>query len=125
MGKWAQFAGHAYLNLETFRKTGAGVKTPVWFVEEGDCLYVRTRADSAKVKRLRRSGQVRVAPCTANGDLKGEWEAAEARLEPSPAVAAQINGLMNRKYGLMKRLFDLRGAFVKAPMATIVICRPG
>jgi hypothetical protein len=27
----AQFAGAKYLNLETFRKTGVGVPTPVWF----------------------------------------------------------------------------------------------
>jgi hypothetical protein len=25
-----------YLNIETFRKNGQGVKTPVWFVEDGD-----------------------------------------------------------------------------------------
>jgi PPOX class probable F420-dependent enzyme len=30
----AQFAKAKYLNLETFRKTGAGVRTPVWFAQE-------------------------------------------------------------------------------------------
>lgn len=30
------FDGHSYLNIETFRKSGVGVKTPVWFVREGD-----------------------------------------------------------------------------------------
>ena len=29
----AQFAGAKYLNLETFRKTGIGVRTPVWFAQ--------------------------------------------------------------------------------------------
>lgn len=29
-----QFNSHQYLNLETFRKDGWGVKTPVWFVRE-------------------------------------------------------------------------------------------
>jgi PPOX class probable F420-dependent enzyme len=29
-----QFAKAKYLNLETFRKTGVGVRTPVWFAQE-------------------------------------------------------------------------------------------
>lgn len=28
------FAGQRYLNLDTFRKSGQGVKTPVWFAAE-------------------------------------------------------------------------------------------
>ena len=62
-----QFVRQEYLNLETFRKNGEGVKTPVWFVEDNGKLYVRTVADSAKVKRLRRNAQVRVTPCQADG----------------------------------------------------------
>jgi len=27
------FQNHSYINLTTFRKTGAAVATPVWFVE--------------------------------------------------------------------------------------------
>jgi hypothetical protein len=30
----AQFAGAKYLNLETFRGTGTGVRTPVWFAQD-------------------------------------------------------------------------------------------
>ncbi|MGB8772453.1 MAG: hypothetical protein WCC92_22780 [Candidatus Korobacteraceae bacterium] len=29
-----QFAKAKYLNLETFRKTGVGVRTPVWFAQD-------------------------------------------------------------------------------------------
>jgi hypothetical protein len=29
-----QFAGAKYLNLETFRRTGIGVRTPVWFAQD-------------------------------------------------------------------------------------------
>ena len=29
-----QFAKAKYLNLETFRKTGIGVRTPIWFAQE-------------------------------------------------------------------------------------------
>jgi hypothetical protein len=35
----AQFAGAKYLNLETFRKSGIGVRTPVRFAQ--DVLHAR------------------------------------------------------------------------------------
>ena len=50
----AQFAKKQYLNLETFRKNGDGVKTPVWFAQEGESLYVMTIPTSGKAKRIRR-----------------------------------------------------------------------
>jgi PPOX class probable F420-dependent enzyme len=58
-----QFTKQSYLNLETFRKNGEGVRTPVWFWEDGGVLYVRTEDGSGKVKRARRNPQVRVTPC--------------------------------------------------------------
>jgi len=30
------FDNHQYLNIETFRKSGVGVQTPVWFVREAN-----------------------------------------------------------------------------------------
>jgi hypothetical protein len=30
----AQFAGAKYLSLETFRRTGIGVRTPIWFAQD-------------------------------------------------------------------------------------------
>ena len=37
--KLAQFAEQKYLNLESFRKNGQGVRTPLWFVEDDGVLY--------------------------------------------------------------------------------------
>lgn len=31
-----QFRDQEFLSLETFRKNGVGVKTPIWFAQEGD-----------------------------------------------------------------------------------------
>lgn len=56
--KLAQFAHQNYLNFETFRKSGGSVKTPVWFVQDGDKLFVRTANSSGKVKRIRWSTQL-------------------------------------------------------------------
>lgn len=116
-----QFAHQNYLNLETFRKSGVGVQTPVWFVEADGHLYVRTMTQSAKVKRLCRNAHVRVAPCEVGGNLKGEWKEADARVLTDESDAARINKLANQKYGLIKQLFELRYVFMKPEMATIEI----
>ena len=62
-----QFNGQQYINVETFRKSGAGVKTPVWFVQDGDVFYVRTVKNSGKMKRLKNFERVNVAPCDSRG----------------------------------------------------------
>ena len=116
----SQFKKQNYLNLETFRKSGLGVKTPVWFVEDGGVLYVRTGASSGKVKRIRNNSQVRIVPSGASGEPRGEWVDARAALVDE-AQAEQVNVLMKRKYGVQKSMFDLLGRFNKSDYATLAI----
>ena len=71
-----------YISLTTFRKTGVGVATPVWFGEQDDKLYVMTRADMGKTKRVRNNPRVKVAPCTIRGRVTGPEFDAMARLLP-------------------------------------------
>lgn len=104
------FQQQQYLNLETFRKSGAGVKTPVWFVQEGQTLFVRTLADSGKVKRIRRQPQVNIAPCQANGALLGAWLPAVARELQDRTSHHRVDRLLDQKYGLLKKLFALASA---------------
>jgi PPOX class probable F420-dependent enzyme len=99
-----------YLNLETFRRSGESMKTPVWFVEDGDILYVRTIANSGKVKRIRNNGQVNIAPCKVDGTLLGEWIPASAREVTDNDTASQVDRLLDKKYGLMKKMFALSSA---------------
>lgn len=68
----AQFDGARYLNLETYRRDGRAVRTPLWFAESGGLLYVYSLADAGKVKRMRNNPRVRLAPCDIRGKLKGE-----------------------------------------------------
>jgi hypothetical protein len=49
------FAGQKYLNLESVKRDGTPVQTPVWFAEAQSVLYVYTLANAGKVKRIRRS----------------------------------------------------------------------
>lgn len=104
--KLAQFAGQKYLNLESFRKNGQGVRTPLWFAAGDAVLYFYTVAHSYKVKRLRNNPRVRVAPCDIRGKIKGEWVAASARLLEGDE-ARHADALLNRKYGLFKRVLNL------------------
>lgn len=97
-----------YANLFTFRKNGEAIKTPVWFAERGDRLYVMTTVDSGKVKRIRNNGKVLIGPADRSGNPKGPTIEAKARLleanESSVASAA-----LDKKYGLMKAMFDFFG----------------
>ena len=105
-----QFNRKQYLNIETFRKNGASMKTPVWFVQEGDTLYVQTVANSGKVKRIRNNGRVNVTPCKMNGTPLGTWVPANAIENPDPEVSKKVNRLLDKKYGLMKKMFSLGSA---------------
>ena len=95
----AQFAGQKYISVESFKKNGEGVKTPVWFVLQNGIFYVYTEAASWKVKRIRNNPRVRVAVCNVRGAVKGPW---------LDATAAIIKGderrtadkLLDRKYFL-------------------------
>jgi PPOX class probable F420-dependent enzyme len=110
MNTLEQFHRQSYLNLETFRKSGAGVKTPVWFVQDGERLYVQTGADSGKVKRIRRDGRVNAAACRMDGRVTGAWVPARAHEATDPEISAKVNRLLDKKYGLLKKLFEKQRA---------------
>jgi len=95
----APIHGQKYISLKTFRKTGVGVATPVWFGEEGDKLYVMTRGDMGKSKRIRNNPQVSVAPCTMRGAVTGPEFAASVRILTAEEQARQS---INRKYWMAR-----------------------
>jgi uncharacterized protein len=99
------FFGQKYISLETFRRNGKGVRTPVWFAEAEDVLYVYSEANAGKVKRVRGNPRVRVAPCSFRGKLRGDWVDAEARVVEG-ADAARGHELLNRKYWPWKSIGD-------------------
>jgi uncharacterized protein len=90
-----------YISLTTIRKTGAGVATPVWFGEENDKLYVMTRSDMGKTKRIRNNPQVKVAPCTMSGKVTGAEFAATARILPNDEHR-NARATLNRKYWMAR-----------------------
>ena len=102
-----QFARRQYLNIETFRKSGLGVKTPVWFVLDGDTLFIRTIANSGKVKRIHNNKQVNIAPCKMDGTITGDWIPAVAQELNDEGSGRKVDQLLDKKYGLMKKVFGL------------------
>ena len=100
----AQFGGQSYISVETFKKNGEGVKTPVWFVLHKNAFYLYTEADSWKVRRIRNNPRVRVAVCNIRGAIKGLWLDASASLvEGDERLAA--DKLLDRKY-FLKKVFN-------------------
>lgn len=94
-----------YMNLITFRKNGEAVKTPVWFAQRGDKLYVTTGKNAGKVKRIRNNERVQVAPADRSGNPLGPPVDAKARIL-ALEEHAEAKDALNRKYGLLKTLFD-------------------
>ena len=68
-----QFLDQKYINLETYKKNGTRIRTPVWFVIDNDLIYIITRDSTGKVKRLRNNQDVRIVPCSFKGEPKNEW----------------------------------------------------
>ena len=93
--------GQKYISLKTFRKSGVGVATPVWFGEDDGKLYVMTRSDMGKAKRIRNNPQVRVAPCTIRGKVTGAEFPATACILP-PEEHARARQTINRKYWMAR-----------------------
>jgi hypothetical protein len=124
MSTFEPLQGQQYLNLETFRRSGLGMKTPVWFVQDGSTLYVRTIANSGKVKRIRNNGQVNIAPCKVDGALLGEWIPAAAREVTNADTAAKVDRLLDKKYGLLKKMFALSSA-IQGRKYTIIEIKTG
>jgi len=101
---FAPFGGEKYISLESFKKNGEGVKTPVWFVLHDGALYAYTEADSWKVKRIRNNPRVRVAACNMRGTAKGPWIDATASIVEGDERRV-ANDLLDRKY-FLKVLFN-------------------
>jgi uncharacterized protein len=93
--------GQKYISLKTFRKNGIGVATPVWFGEDDGKLYVMTRSDMGKTKRIRNNPNVTVAPCTIRGSVTGPEFPATARILPEEEFVPGRQTI-NRKYWMAR-----------------------
>jgi len=89
-----------YIALTTYRRDGREVTTPVWAAALDGRIYVVTSENTGKVRRVRATGRVRFAPCSANGRrILGEWREGTARIVQDDARRREALAALQRKYG--------------------------
>ena len=121
MSGLAQFEKQQYLNIETFRKNGRGVKTAVWFAQDDETLYIWTESTSGKARRIRNNGAVKIVPSKGDGTPVGEWLAATAATDDCDVAIQHVKGLMSMKYGFVFSIFDLLGKLRGAKPTSIKV----
>lgn len=125
---FVHLTGHQYISLETFKKSGQGIRTPIWFAADPAApldspsakLYVYTIDDTGKVKRIRNNAKVRVAPCDMRGKLLGDWADARAAIVVGDEAALGTR-LLNKKYFPLKQLLAFFAAFSRRKRVIIAI----
>ncbi len=95
-----------YVSLATQRRDGREVRTPVWIAGSGNTHYVFSEARAGKVKRIRAQGRARLAACTAQGRVRGDWHDARARIVDDAASITAAFRALYAKYGWQMRLID-------------------
>ncbi len=123
-----EFGGKKYLSLETYRKNGIGVRTPVWFAatpEEvgGSTIYVYSTADLGKAKRISRTDKVKIAPCDAWGKIIGTWIEGIAKVVDGEEFDRGMR-LLDRKYWPIKQLLNLSARWVSRHQRVVIAIRP-
>jgi hypothetical protein len=91
------------ISLETYRKNNESVQTPVWFVIKDDLIYVVTRDQTGKIKRLRNNQQVKIATCTIRGKVTGELVSGTAKILTEEETQDAVKW-RDKKYGFMAKI---------------------
>ena len=117
-------AGGNYISVESFRRDGTAVRTPMWFVAENDgaepVFYLSTNADSFKVKRMRRTPRVRIAACDRRGRVSGDWVEAQATVVGEPEQGRATKAF-DRKYFPWKQVINLMSCVMRYRRAVVAI----
>ncbi len=117
----ANLAASTYIALETYRKNGMGVITPVWVTSQDGKLFVWTRATTGKVKRIRNNTSVKLCESDGRGKPHSEWVAAKAQLLTQPDELEKQQKRMVSKYGFQYRLLSFMGKLTRSRASNIVI----
>ena len=99
----ATYSKNKYIALETYRRNGEAVITPVWFVTKDDLIYVITRSQTGKVKRLKNNQKVKIATCTIKGKITDQWIQGTAKMLADTETRDAVK-LRDKKYGFMAKI---------------------
>lgn len=119
----ARFNSAHYISFSTQKRDGSTVETPVWFAQRDDKIYIYSKGNAGKVKRLRNFPQSRIAICGVRGALKSEWLPTDGRIIDDEAEKKLAYNALKTKYGWKLKGLDffarLGGAFQKRDFMVI------
>ncbi|HEX4458986.1 MAG TPA: PPOX class F420-dependent oxidoreductase [Polyangia bacterium] len=99
-------APERYISLESFKKDGMGVKTPVWAAPLDGKLVIVTDGTSFKVKRLRNNPKCRAAACDVRGNVRGPFYDFTCRVTQDPGDVQRMLRALVDKYGWQVRILN-------------------
>jgi PPOX class probable F420-dependent enzyme len=102
----ATIGDEKYISLETFKRDGTGVKTPVWCAPLDGKVVLFSAGSAYKVKRVRNNPKCRAAPCDVRGNVRGAWVDGTARVLDDPKDVEAAHGALRKKYGFMMAMGD-------------------
>jgi uncharacterized protein len=117
----SEFKAEKVISLETYRRNGQPVRTPVWFLEEKGVIIVHTDDGTGKVKRIRRNPKIRLAPSSFRGKPKTDYVDGRAELETDPEMVEKYRSQIYKKYGLMGKLTTFMQRFSRSKAKDILI----
>ena len=94
-----------YINIQTYKKNGQAVSTPVWFISKDNRIYFRTSNKSGKFKRIKNNDNVKFALCNFRGKIIGEWHNGLAKIDPDSNRL--IFSKISEKYGIFAHVLNL------------------
>ncbi|HSG89779.1 MAG TPA: PPOX class F420-dependent oxidoreductase [Pseudomonadales bacterium] len=96
-----------YISLETFRRDGRGVATPVWCAWHAGEIWVFTAADAGKAKRVRGRARSTVARCDVRGGDVGPRVETQARIVTDAHEERAAYAALRARYGWQMWVTDL------------------
>ena len=72
----------------------------MWVARVDRHLYVFSEAKAGKVKRIRATKRIALAPCDQRGGLKGDFSKGVGRVVADPEVSRRAYAAFKQKYGL-------------------------
>lgn len=99
----SEIESQKYISIETYRKNGTPVQTPVWFVVKNEQIYIVTRDKTGKIKRLRNNQKVKIATCTIKGKITGKWTNGSAKILTDSETKEAVNW-RDKKYGFIAKI---------------------
>jgi PPOX class probable F420-dependent enzyme len=122
--EWQALAKARYLNLESLKRDGTAVRTPLWFAPDADgTFYIYSQAEAYKVKRQRRTPACRVAACDMRGNVSGPWLEARAEILSGDAAALGM-ALLDRRYWPWKQMLGLLARLRPGAARAVIALRP-